>query len=438
MKSTSQFQIILLGVFGFFVIAGVILFSTFQSAGTTNLPMLTLWGTIPELTMRTFLTSDAVLATKVKITYVEKDPTTLDQDFIESLAQGVGPDLVLLPQNLLEKERNKLQEISFKNYPERTFKDTFIEGGELFLTQTGVLGLPFSVDPLVLYWNRTLFSNAGIASPPATWDEVSKYSKLLSVKDIAGNLRQSTIAFGSYKNVTNAKEILATLLLQSGSMITSQDDQGRLVATLMPQDDTTKRVDSAVSFYTGFADPAQEIYSWNRSLESSSKLFLEGSLALYPGFGSELYSIRKRNPNLNFDITLLPQVKNTKVQLTYGRLYGLVIPKRSKNISAALTVATLLTGKDQMLAWAEVSGLPPVRRDLLSITPSEGYQVTLYRSALISKAWRDPAPLASERIFNGLIDSITSGNNEVSEALSNANRELKDSIESTLGGRAWQ
>jgi hypothetical protein len=134
MKNMSQFQIILLGVFSFLAVVGVIFFATFKGATQAEIPMVTLWGTYPEAVMRNYFDSEAVRALKVKVMYVEKSEDTLDRDFVEALAEGRGPDFLLLPQSLLEKERGKLVEIPFKTFSEREFKDTFITGTEPFST----------------------------------------------------------------------------------------------------------------------------------------------------------------------------------------------------------------------------------------------------------------------------------------------------------------
>jgi ABC-type glycerol-3-phosphate transport system substrate-binding protein len=433
MKNMSQFQIVLLGAFCFFTVVGVIFFATFKGGGSTDIPVVTLWGTYPQGLIRNFVDTEAVRATKVKINYVEKDPATLDRDFVEALASGRGPDLVLLPQNLLEKERGKLAQIPFKTFPEREFKDTFIEGGELFLTNTGTYGIPFSVDPLIMYWNRTLFSNAGVAAPPKTWDEFGPLTAKLTSKETNSTVKQSTVALGTYQNITNAKELLSALFLQAGSGITTLDSEGKLTAVFKNEavnKDGSTPSGSVVSFYTAYSDPAKSVYSWNSSLNSSARSFIDGTLATYMGFGSELSSIRKRNPNLNFDVATLPQVKDSRQRLTYGNFTAFVFPKQSKNTAAAYQVARLLTSAAAAKAFADLSGMPPVRRDLLSTTPAEAYTSVLYTSALMSKAWRDPSPTATDALFGSLIQSVVSGSNTIDEALRNAGDEMTDIISS--------
>ncbi len=436
MKNMSQFQIILLGVFSFLAVVGVIFFATFKGATQAEIPMVTLWGTYPEAVMRNYFDSEAVRALKVKVTYVEKSEDTLDRDFVEALAEGRGPDFLLLPQSLLEKERGKLVEIPFKTFSEREFKDTFITGTELFLTDMGTLGIPFAVDPLIMYWNRTLYSNAGVATTPKYWEEVTALSNKLTTKEDNGTITQSAVALGAYQNITNAKALLSALFLQVGSGITTLDSNNKLVATFKDEQGDSSGVtpaESVVTFYTAYSDPAKTVYSWNSALNNSSRSFVEGTLATYIGLGSEITSIRKRNPNLNFDVATLPQVKGGKEKLTYGDFTAFVFPRQSKLTNAAYQVARLLTGSAPAKTFADMSGLAPVRRDLLSQTPSQAYAAVLYSSALMSQAWRDPDPVATDRVFDSLIKSVQSGANSPGEAVRNAGQEITDIIGTTPG-----
>ncbi|MDO8492159.1 MAG: extracellular solute-binding protein, partial [bacterium] len=362
-EQLTQFQIILLAIFGFFIVAGVLFFALYRGGAGQDLPPLVLWGTYPKQMMDSFLGGEVFQGQPIKFTYVEKDEATLDQEFTKALADGAGPDLLILPQNLLIKEQSRLVTIDQKTLSERNFKDIFIEGSELFLGGNGALGIPFSVDPLVMYWNRTLFTNAGLPEPPKTWDQFFALVPKLTEYDQGGNIRKSAVALGSFQNITNAKEILATLLLQAGTSIVSIVD-GKLVVVLQENSGGgASPAESATAFYTGFSDAAKGNYSWNRAQPSSSRAFVDGTLATYFGFSSELPQIRQKNPNLNFDVAPLPQLKNAKTKQTYGKFTAVVIPRQAKSPPSSLNGAALLTSAPILTAFAEASGLPPVRRD---------------------------------------------------------------------------
>lgn len=427
----TQFQIILLAIFGFFIIAGVMFFALYRGSNDRNLPPLVLWGTYPAQIMNEFFGSPVFQSQLIKFRYIEKNEATLDEEFTRALADGVSPDLLILPQNLLLKEQNRLLPINQESLSERDFKDTFIEGAELFWGDDGALGIPFSVDPLVMYWNRTLFTNVGLALPPETWDQFYTLVPKLSQYDQGGNIRQSAVALGSFQNISNAKEILAALFLQAGTPIVGLRD-GKLEAVLKENSSTGSiPAEDTLAFYTDFSNAAKNSYSWNRALPISNRAFVDGTLATYFGFSSELLGIRAKNPNLNFDVTSLPQLKSTATKLTYGKFSAVVIPRQAKNSSSSLNGALLLGSSAVQAAFAEVSGLPPVRRDLLSSSAvRESHQTIFYEGALIAKAWADPDPILSSNIFKDMIEAVTSGNEDVPGAVSNGSEELNDIIES--------
>ena len=57
----------------------------------------------------------------------------------------------MLPQDLIVKHEDKVFLIPPASLSERMFMDTFIEGSELYVTKNGAIGLPFTIDPMVLY-----------------------------------------------------------------------------------------------------------------------------------------------------------------------------------------------------------------------------------------------------------------------------------------------
>jgi ABC-type glycerol-3-phosphate transport system substrate-binding protein len=421
-----NFKFVLTGIFAVCIVAGIALFALSKGKSATALSAnLVVWGTISENTFnRAFQASTLSNSQDLHIVYVKKDSSSFDADFIEALADGVGPDIVILREDSMYKERNKIFTIPYKSLTERSFKDKFIEEGELFLTPDGVLALPFIVDPMVMYWNRDLFSNNVISQPPKYWDEVYDIINKITKKDSNANILQSALALGEWRNITNAKEILLTLLFQSGTPVTQRKGvnvesvlNNQLAEPVIPSN-------SAVNFYTQFSNPTASSYTWNRSLPNSQNLFLAGNLAMYMGFASELFSIQQKNSNLNFDVTYVPQIRNSPKKTIFGHMYGLAIVKQSKQIGPAFIAINTLTEAAPLKAMELENSLPPVRRDLLADKPTDAYRSVFYNSALYSHSWIDPDPNGTQVTFRDMIESITSGRSKISEALSRADQEL--------------
>ncbi len=413
MKKISVFQIVVLAVFSIAIVAGVIALSLTKSSGSgaNNVP-ITIWGTLTAASFNDAIADLASNSSGLKITYVEKQSATFDRELIEALASGTGPDAILLPQDLIVRYQDKILPMPYSSLPLPTFRSTFIQEGELFLNTSGVIALPFYLDPMVMYWNRDMLSNAGISLPPKTWDEFIMLAPKLTVVDKSLNILKSAVSLGEFRNVENAKEIISALFLQSGNPISG---------ALTP---ATLGSIGAINFYTDFANPVKPDYSWNRALPNSQDMFAAGDTAFYFGFASEASKIRNKNPNLDFDVTYFPQPKGASVAVTFGKMQGLAVLKSSPNASAAFADIIAITGTGPITRLAAKTGLPPVRRALLSANPSDPYQSIFYNSAISARAWLDPNPTLSVTIFQNMIESVTSGQLEAGKAIDVAGQSL--------------
>lgn len=422
----STFKIVVTAVFAVAFVAGIVIFALSKGTSSGDVSAnLVVWGTIPTETFDMAYKNSSIKSNKlIKITYVKKDSSSFDADFVEALAEGVGPDIVILRDDYVYKNRNKLFVLPYASYSQRNFKNNFIEAGEIFLAPDGIIALPFTVDPLVMYWNRDLFSNNQVSEPPKYWDQIYSLIDKITHRDSNANVTQSTIALGEWNNITNAKDILTMLLLQAGTPITSRDSTGVISVLNSQFNHPIVPSQSAVNFYTQFSNPTSPSYTWNRSLPSSLNMFLSGSLATYIGYASEIFSIQQKNSNLNFDVTSIPQVRDATKKTVFGRMYVLAIVKQSKQIGGAFLALNGLTEATSLRQMETLTNLPPVRRDLLAVKPTDAFRAVFYDSAIISHSWIDPDSVASGQIFRDMIDTITSGRGRLSDALYQADVEL--------------
>jgi ABC-type glycerol-3-phosphate transport system substrate-binding protein len=321
---------------------------------------------------------------------------------------------MILPQE------DKLTLIPYSALPQRAFIDSYIQEAEMYLTENGILALPFTVDPLVMYWNRDTFNSAGIATYPRTWDQVTALIPKLTVKDQNGNVRKSALAMGTFENVDNARELLGSLLLQTGNPVTAVKS-GNLISTIKV--DAEANPAPAMQFFMQFIDPSSPNYSWNRSLPDSKSAFLSNSLAIYFGFASELADIRSKNPNLDFDVAALPQLKTGGVKAAYGRMYGFSLVRTSGNMDAAFQIISTLIEPQNLSDLSQTMYLPPVRTSLIAAGTNDPYLTIFYQAALISRAWIDAGLDVSDSILGRMIGSITSGQKTSNQAIGDAGAE---------------
>lgn len=428
----SKFQVIFTAIFAFFIVVGVIVFATYKSKTESSaLPAITIWGSYPSSIFNQFISKmNQTRSEPLKVSYVEIDENGFDKTFIESLARGQGPDVILIPQSMIYRHEDKLIPIPYTTLTVRDFKNTFIEQAELYLHPTaGVMALPFSIDPLVMYWNRDTFTNAGIATFPRFWNEFGPIGQKINQKDSNLNIRKSLIAMGEFTNVSHAREVLGVLMLQSGNPVTLRDDGGLLNSAI--GNGSFNGLDStlpALDFFTKYSDPRSAEYSWNRSLPSSKTAFLAGNLATYIGLASELFDIRQKNPNLDFDVAPLPQAPGGTNRTTYGSMYGLSIVKTTANVNGTYEVLTQMLTPEALNELVGISYLPPVRRDMIATGSTDPYLSIFYDGALISKSWLDINKQESYMIFQNMVEDVTSGRRSERDAIENANDQYDISL----------
>lgn len=421
MKNSKIFQYVFIGAFVFFIIVGAILFSTYKSKdnSVTNIS-ITMWGTLPSDLFNSFVSkyfNDNEI--KYTINYIERSKATFDRDLVEALASGVGPDAIMLPEDLIVRYSNKIFPIPYTTLSELTFKQTFAQEAEMYLTSSGVLALPFTIDPLVMYWNRDTFNNSSITKPPTTWNEISNLVPKMTKKDQMSNILTSMVAMGEFRNVLNAKEILSSLILQTGNNLVVVDEENSFISTLKDPG-----VTQALQFYTNFSNPNKTTYSWNRSLTDSRSAFANGDLAIYLGFASEYVTIKNINPNLNFDVAPLPQTNGAKAYSTFGNMLGFAILKNSTNPAGTFTVLSSLISSAAYPYWSTIFNLPSARRDILGATESSSIKTVFNKSAIMSKGWFDPNSAGTNAVFQEMVESYITGREGLESVVSTASDRL--------------
>jgi ABC-type glycerol-3-phosphate transport system substrate-binding protein len=184
----NNFQTILVAVFLAFFVFAVLIFSGILKIGGSSVDKakpvgkVVIWGTFsntPEFSKVFEDTNSANL--DLSITYTKKQESTYQQSLIEAFASGNGPDLFFITPDMVQKFSNFTYKIPYASYSEKTFRDAFIDGASSYLASDGIIAFPVIVDPMVLYYNKDIFSSEGIVSPPKYWDELFNLSGSLTM-----------------------------------------------------------------------------------------------------------------------------------------------------------------------------------------------------------------------------------------------------------------
>jgi multiple sugar transport system substrate-binding protein len=429
----KPFQIILLSVFGVLALVGLFVFTTYSGFSSTKnaVGSIVVWGTLPQDGVSQALQALSSASPDYKdVTYKQIPAAQFDGQLADALASGVGPDLIIISQEQLLTEAPRLNVIPFSTIPQRTYVNTYVPEANLFLGSAGTYGIPYVIDPLVMYYNQSLLASAGIATPPATWEAINGVAQKLTQQTGNQTIIKSAVALGGYGNVTNARSILSLLMLQAGNSITQNVNGGfRSVLSQAPAGTFgATPAESSLNFYTQFANPSKTTYSWNASLPTSQHAFLSGDLALYFGFASERSFLQDANPNLRFDMTPIPQPSAAAANISYANIYAFAIPKASKHAAAAYQTAIAMTDTKPLLIAAYGMGMAPAKRALLTPSADDLYGPVYFPEALTAQGWLSPTPATTDRIFAGMIDAVVTGRSVARDALITAEQSFNAAL----------
>lgn len=425
----TNFKLLISLMFGAFLFIGV-LFLVISPQNTTSAKGdVEIWGTVKSEHVRPLI--DMIKTNQINISYEQKAGSTYISELIEAFAGGKGPDVFFLPHELIVRFSDKVYPLSKEVISERDFRDVFIREGELFRYGDNTLGLPMYVDPLVMYWNRDVFASANIATPPQYWTTLVDDVKTLVSYTDAGEIVSPAVALGEFVNITHAKDLLSLLLLQTGSDIIEINDDGLEVSFI------AGALESVLRFYTEFARPGKDTYTWNRSLDEARNMFIAGDLPIYFGYASELSGIVVQNPHLDIDMATIPQLQGMSTRTTYGSLMGVAIARYTDNLPGAQYVQAGLVSEEAIASLAQSLNVAPARTSLLSIPQEDAFKDVYYQSALFARGWLDPQPKTSYTILKDVVESITSGRARVSEVSTTLIRDFQTLIRETGTGAGY-
>jgi len=398
---------------------------------------LTWWGVFDDPENFTEIINDyRALHPHVKITYRKLRTEEFETELLNALAEDRGPDIFSIHNDWLTKYISKIEPLpaTTKMAYEVTKKslglkeETLIEIKEtqsLTVTQLKnefvdvvandvvrggkIYGLPLSVDTLVLFYNRDLLNNAGIPLPPANWQTLQENVKKLTYQDQDGKLVQSGVALGTAENVERFADILALLMLQNGAVMTTGN---QVTFGLVPQgfpDQTYNPGPEAIRFYTDFANPGKEVYTWNSSFADSVDAFAQGNAAMFFGYSYHIpYLAAKRQGKLNYGIAKMPQIEG-RTETNFANYWFQTVSKKSKNINEAWDFIQFISKSKEAKKYLTRTLKPTALRSLIEEQINDDQFKIFADQLLTSKSWYQGSDAqAMENAIKEMINTVNS------------------------------
>lgn len=275
----------------------------------------------------------------VSINYTKKEITQYENDLLHLKQKDNEPNIFVISNNWTERYAGWLEPLNENNayaeeynlikysemtdtFPKETIRDLFFDNK--------LYGIPLYSDSLALFYNKDLFEDAEIDSPPKTWSEFKIAVRKLTDINRKNEIVRPGAAFGCGENINRSSDLLALLMMQGGAEVI---DAGKNV-------DINKEIEvrtlngiekrnpgkKAIVFYTEFSDPKKNIYTWSSDQGDSIKAFAEGKVAMIAAYNYQIKNLLAIDPNLNYGVSPMPQLENSTV-VNFANVWTPVISK---------------------------------------------------------------------------------------------------------------
>jgi multiple sugar transport system substrate-binding protein len=297
-------------------------------------------------------------------------PEELYPRLVEALAEDRGPDIISIRNRTVNELKTKLAPMPSILYDATEHVEKGALGEQTVITQSQrsglsitqvdreyvkavkedvvidgqVYGLPLSLDTMALYYNKDLLDRAGIPEPPKTWDEFSSAVLKLKKTDKDNKILQSGTALGTGNNIPGFDDLLYIFFKQAGVEFVAKNNQP--IFNRIPEDvgngENTPAM-TVLDFYTSFANPSRESYTWNKNMPSALDAFSNGSLAFFFGYSYHYPAIKAKAPQLNIGVLPMLQLNPD--------------PQRAVNVANYWVQAVTAKSKYPNKSWALIDYL---------------------------------------------------------------------------------
>lgn len=363
--------------------------------------------------------------TGVEVTYKKiASVATYERELLEALAEGRGPDVFVIHHTWVDSKRRLLSPAPDNTVDERRVQEEFVDVVARDVVRDGrVYALPTSVDTLAMYYNKDIFNAARIAAPPKTWDEMHSAVEKITRVNRVGTIEQSAAALGTAANVNRAPDILQLLMMQSG--VPMRNAQNAVDIT-----GSTEAGPLAVTFYTDFANKAKKVYTWDLNQDFSIDAFAEGETAMMFNYSYHIPTVTAKNPRLrfgvNFAVAPIPQITGTPNDQTvdFAAYWPFGVSVSSPAPRVAWQFVQFMTSKEPAALINAAQQVPPARKDSVLELQRDPVLGVFSEQTLTAQTWSRPDIVATDAIFNTMIDSVVRGEATAEEALKRAQDQL--------------
>jgi multiple sugar transport system substrate-binding protein len=320
-------------------------------------------------------------------TRLDPAPSTVTVARITTEGRLQPRDVVTIEQNTMPDESDVK-----RLYVSSVAEDVVIDGD--------VYGLPIAMDTLALYYNKELLDKAGVPLVPSTWEGFSEAVKKGTIYGKNGEILQSGVALGTGNNIDNSFDIISLLFLQSGLKMT----KGGMVSFAEGVDKNSDKHPAVESlrFYTDFARPTKDVYSWNENMPNALEEFARGKSVFYFGFAYDRPRIKARGPQLKFEIEPVAQL-NPSVPVNVANYWVESVVGKSEHKDEAWDFIRFLSAPENIKKYTDATKQPSPLRVQIESQKEDEELGPFALQALSAKNWYQGNDLnATDQVFTDL------------------------------------
>lgn len=414
-----------------FAVVLIVVFTGGQKGGGGVQPVpapggvLTMWGVYDDEKNFAEAFAAAGARTGIAIQYVKKDPAAYESELVNAMAAGRGPDIFMFHNSWLPKHYDKVVPMPSSFFDSQTFDKLFpVVVRQDFAPEGTVFALPLSIDTLALFYNRDIFEQTVTPKPPATWAEfLEDVVKMRQIDALVSGkiIRAGAAIGGSAKSVSQASDILNLLMTQAGTIFVDQNG----AAFSQRGSDGNEPGAESLDFYTQFANPSGNYYTWNDGFSNSLDAFSQGKAAMMIDYAFQIPYIQEKNPFLNFGISKVPQPTNPQKDANYANYWGFAVSKVSKNpVGAWNFIVNLTTSPDVAKLYVEDALKPPALREFIPVYENHPKLGVFTKQILTARSWPQPDGEKVAAIFSEMIESVLTGRFSSQTAIAKAEEQV--------------
>lgn len=408
------------------------------------------WGVFDDSdSLKGIITAYQDLHPNVIIRYRKLRFEEFEAELLKGWAEGTGPDIIFIHNSWVGSYASRLTplpptitlpvlldpskgvEKSAAEFRERRtltpqeVKDKFVNPVVADVVRNDqIYGLPLSVDSMVMYYNRALLDQARLSQPPATWNDVKNAVKALTIQNTDGTILQAGINLGGSANNNRAPDILALLMLQTGTQMAGPEVGALFHERVSVDGQPFSPGADALRFYTDFARPTKEVYTWSANLPEAQELFASGRLGLFLGYAYQLPYLKAQGPKVDIGIAPVPHLNTDatdagRKQVNFANYWVAAVAKQAKNPSVAWDAVLFATDPAQAVPYLNRVKRPPALRSLIAQYQSHPDLAIFANQLFTAQTWyRGINPAGMETAFRGMIDSVVDGTRTLEDAIS--------------------